>query len=414
MTATDKKLILLFGFIVTFSWISQSLMDLAILILVFLFLYQNRTTLPDEFKKLSSIKLVISAFVGYFVVAVLGALINAHSDYAAANNLGKFVWILQLLFFFIVASKIAWRPFFQKNTQTIIQFFAWATFIPVLAGFNVYLFEGVDIFFVEPTDYRIIGLLNSATYHGLIGGLIYSFLLPLIVFNWKNLSINSKIQASVLLTLVFLSTVLTLTRGVWISVISASVVFLYFLKYKKFIITIAVVAIMALVVFWVPVTSIIRARSNSDGCRVKILNTHWRMFKEFPILGGGYRDNLRDIKPYWPENNIGPCRHLRDHGNHAHNQYLNVLATTGLLGFICFTFFHLYFLTLTVRLIKKYKTDTTMYPVSVSLLCMQVFFMISNLTETSFEYGKVRTVLLVAWGLVLALSYKKQPAEING
>ena len=102
--------------------------------------------------------------------------------------------------------------------------------------------------------------------------------------------------------------------------------------------------------------------------------THWTIFKSHPLLGIGYRDNLRSIKEYWPESEVATCRHLRDNGNHAHNQYMNVLATTGILGFLFFIAFYGYFIILNLQLLKIYRNDKLHYPLCVSLLMMQIFF----------------------------------------
>lgn len=71
--------------------------------------------------------------------------------------------------------------------------------------------------------------------------------------------------------------------------------------------------------------------------RIEYLKAAFRIFKKYPILGAG-TDNFRlafertRTKKYWSiEYNMAPHR--------AHNEYLNVLATQGIIGFIAICIF---------------------------------------------------------------------------
>ena len=395
------------------AWISQSLMDVfifalfitAIVILIPIFWSRSKPIRSDQSvpAKTISTQFIFASFGGYFIVAVLGAVFNADSDYETTGNLSKFVWMLQFVLFYWTALQIDWTRLMSDRLKTIFQFFAWTSLVPVLYGFNIYLFEGVDIVTLQKTSYRIIGLLNSATYHGLVGGLIFCFLLPIFLLNIRRLTWNTIVLSLICLSLIIASTTLTMTRGVWLSLFISGIVLVYFLNFKKLLLATLVIAGVGVAYFQTPIRSMIHTRSNSDSCRIKLIQTHWTIFKSHPLLGIGYRDNLRSIKEYWPESEVATCRHLRDNGNHAHNQYMNVLATTGILGFLFFIAFYGYFIILNLQLLKIYRNDKLHYPLCVSLLMMQIFFLVSNMTETSFEYGKVRTVLLIVWAVVLAL-----------
>lgn len=412
MFNNDKKLLALLGLIITTAWISQSLMDFCILALLGFLISNWKQFLSLKLFATLQNKVIFTAFAGYFAVAVIAAIFNAHPDYDTFGNLSKFVWILQFLLFYWAAIQIDWSKLLADRLQNIFHFFAWATLIPIVYGFNIYLFEGVDIITLQQTSYRIVGLLNSATYHGLVGGLLFCFLLPLCLFNLRRLNWNTRLLNLIYFTLILISTTLTMTRGVWVSLFISGIVLVYFLNFKKLLLSTIVVALIAVAIFQDPIKTMINNRANSDSCRVKILQTHWTIFKTYPLLGLGYRDNLRSIKEFWPESEAAHCQHLRDNGNHAHNQYLNVLATTGVLGFLFFISFYFYFIVLNLKLLSTYRShhyyhnSGLYYPLCVSLLMMQVFFMVSNMTETSFEYGKVRTVLLIVWAVVLALSKK--------
>ena len=408
MISNEKKLLVILGLTMSAAWISQSLMDLCILILLGVLNLNMKQFLGLRLFESRQSKLIFSSFIGYFIVSVLTAIFNAHAGYDSLGNLSKFVWVFQFLLFYWAAMQIDWSDLMSSQLQNIFKFFAWTSLIPIIYGFNIFLFEGVDLISLQQTGYRIVGLLNSATYHGLVGGLLFCLLLPICLMNLRRLNWNTILLNLVYLSLLFASATMTMTRGVWLSLLISGVVLIYFLNFKKLILSAAAVTLVGIAIFQTPIKTMIQARSSSDSCRVKLLQTHWTIFKTYPFLGMGYRDNLRSIEEYWPESEIANCRQLRDFGNHAHNQYLNVLATTGLLGFLFFISFYLYFIVINLKLLAAYRNDSLHYPLCVSLLMMQIFFMVSNMTETSFEYGKVRTVLLIVWAVVLAVYAKRR------
>lgn len=391
----------LIGFIGISSWISQSLMDFAIVILFFLLAFSY---IKNHSSRFVNIPVVLSfSILGYFLVACLGYIINARPEANASENLAKFMWVFQLTLFYVATRSIDWIKVAGVDVKKVLRFFIWLSLAPSLYAFNIYLFEGVDIITMKQTGFRAIGLLNSATYHGLIGGLLFSFMTPLVIIRWSSFDRDVKITSIICLVIIFMSTVLTMTRGVWLSLFAAITIIILILKQWKLGLSVIIGATIAAGFLAQPLENFLKHRSGSDNCRVKLIETHIRIFQSYPLLGIGYRDNLREIKDFWPASEIGNCAHLRDDGNHAHNQYLNVLATTGLLGFLLFMTFHLYFLIINILLIKKINRNEPVFALITSCFVVQIFFWVSNLTETSFEYGKVRILLLITWAIVLSV-----------
>jgi O-antigen ligase len=111
----------------------------------------------------------------------------------------------------------------------------------------------------------------------------------------------------------------------------------------------------------------------------------------------GYRDNMRNLSDYWPpELNDKECDEFRTEGSQAHNQYLNVAATTGTLGLLFFLTIILYFLSLNVSWFRKEHSLN-----SLICLTLQVYFLLSCMTEITFEFSKIRYLILGVWAVVI-------------
>ena len=129
------------------------------------------------------------------------------------------------------------------------------------------------------------------------------------------------------------------------------------------------------------------AYNNSNAQRVSQAKMAWEAFKEKPILGQGYRSlEERDlsIKQKYGINH-------KDFTGHAHNNHLEILATTGILGFIAY-FMWLFFW---FKEILKAKSSPW-YPFLISLL---VYFIISSLAQSSIIDSEFSFTFYTFFGL---------------
>lgn len=378
-----------------------------------------------EFFKDSVNRRVLIATLLYFIICALSLFLNAN-PLADKLALFKFQWILHIFIY-------AWAGivFFRRLDAPKIDFlrfgFNFSRFnlvflvllaIPVLYGFNVFFNNGFDLLASRITGMRAVGLINSATYHGILSGAWFLVFVSLAL--WTRVSKNSFSWFSAAVTgffifALFAAAVSTFTRGVWLSVTATLVVSaIYFFRRRlmsKFaFITFGICFLLAGATGYFQfskIESLLKSRWGSDQCRIELMRSHIRMAQEYPLLGIGYRDNLRSIKEYWPESNATDfCKEHRSNGNQAHNQYLNALGTTGILGLLLFLSFHFLFLKETLALLKRTHIAELSYGLLSVCLVIQIFYLITYMTESTFDYGKVRTLLLVAWGLVLAVRFK--------
>ncbi|MGZ3692413.1 MAG: hypothetical protein ACXVAX_12975, partial [Pseudobdellovibrio sp.] len=72
-------------------------------------------------------------------------------------------------------------------------------------------------------------------------------------------------------------------------------------------------------------------------------------------------------------------------------------ATTGLLGLLCYLSLVIYFLVLNYKWYKWTKSDLALVALS-----LQTYFIFSCMTEVTFEFAKIRIIILTVWALVVS------------
>lgn len=131
-------------------------------------------------------------------------------------------------------------------------------------------------------------------------------------------------------------------RGGWLGFL-LGVPFLFLKEHtKKFLIGVLGVALLGGGVFLgsQKVRDTFLNRQGSNEQRIHFFQTAYAAFKEKPILGFGYRNFEANSKEIKKRHNIG-SQHF---AGHAHNNALEHLASTGLLGLIAFCVFALLWL----------------------------------------------------------------------
>ncbi|MCC2678946.1 MAG: hypothetical protein K0R29_1522 [Pseudobdellovibrio sp.] len=391
----------LIGLAIVATWVSQSVLDfatglIAVLAVVSLFRAETRAELFSN----SNLNRVFPWMAVYFVVACLGYYFNGRPEADVLFCLTRFSWILLLY-------TLAWGfRYFDENRPSLKWFF-YLLLIPALYGFNIFFnSNGTDWLKGKFADGRIIGLVQSATYHSHIGGF-----LAVVLICWLHLKYFESYKKSFFSSLfsqktlhwlvaliVFLSVLFSQTRGALLSIIVALGIF-FLVKHGWGFVKWVVAPLMVLAVFLyfkIPVMDYL-VRKDGDGCRKLLALVHVEMVKTHPLLGIGYRDNMRQIADYWPEHLRSPnCEWARVEGSQAHNQILNVAGTTGLLGLFSYLGIVIWFFILNIRWYRQDRSD-------LALVCLiaQIYFQMSCLTEISFEFAKIRVLVLMVWALVV-------------
>ncbi|MBX3039187.1 MAG: O-antigen ligase family protein [Bdellovibrionaceae bacterium] len=376
---------------------SQMLLDLCLVLSWFYLLYRKfgpgKNSAPTApFFQLIGIEWAV---LGYLVIAVLSLALNAPEPKPWFYALRKFTWIADLYLMTWLFSNA------RIKARSALIFFCMAFLLP-----NLYAIYGF-IAGVDPITgnqvLRIVGLVNSATYHAHGNGAVLVFFLTLLTLFTPQLPRRLQFGAWTAMLLMSISLLLTYTRGIWISVTIASLFLFLSLGRRYAMIGISVVMGGVLTLF--ALLPSIQNRvidtfnvAHGDQVRKNLYKVFWEMIKDHPLIGIGYWDQYRQIETYWPRIGL-PANYFT---SHAHNQYLNVLGTTGVLGLFFFLSIVIYFLSLNISLYRK-STGFAKRAFLLALLVVQIEYYVACVTDVTFEYAKLRAIMLLTWAFLIAI-----------
>lgn len=393
---------------------SQTLLDVALVVLFsgFLFeLYKKRQSVNSNAVVTDAQVPWIGiewAFAGYLLVIILGFIFVAAPGVEVGFALKKFVWIANFYLLIYAFQRARLKP------MPMLYWFSGLFLAPNIYAISTY-FTQYDPIAKTNLLGRVIGMVSSATYHAHGNAVVFVFFSALLYFYFRKLTVRMKVLAAMAYGLWGLSIFLTFTRGIWLAIFVSSFLMLLLLSFRKA----ALLVMTSLLVFtaayytWPAFRETVTetgSRKQSDE-RENLLMTNYKIFFDHPFLGLGYTENTRRIGEYWDELAM-PENYIK---SHAHNQFINVLAGTGVFGlffFICFIYF---FLKKNWLLLRSTNRMQTPFRYSLLFACFwaQFEFLLACLTDVAFEYAKIRSLLILVWALVIALEIKPSIAIEN-
>lgn len=229
--------------------------------------------------------------------------------------------------------------------------------------------------------------------------------LPTEELGWSNRQRNLLLLAT---TLGFLALLGTLTRGAWLAFIVAGfVVWARLLKPKNraYLVGGFLLAIMAM--FFIPgvgerLRGLFNFNDDTYGVRFQLWRANWAMFLDHPLLGVGYGTNSDHLPEYYERLGIAD-----GFVSHAHSNYFQILAGVGGLGFLLFYGLAILLFWRSAKLVNQAK-DNWSRVLALGVVGAQIHFHIGGLSECNFSDGEVNHLLLVLWGLVIALPFQVQ------
>lgn len=380
------------------SVVSQSLLDLFTVLLALGLLVdfiKNPQTTKKMFKTFGN-EIAILAYLG---VVIIGYAVNATDGAEIGRGLAKFMWLPNMYIYYYAFVKS--RLKFESNR--LILYFSLLYLIPNLYAVYTYIigYDFLSFKFIA----RSVGIVNSATYHAHGVALIFIPFFISVFFRWSKLTKITQAFAGLALLLFIGSVMVTLTRGAWLIMLVSVPVFLGFINYKYLLGLMAtgITVGALLLVFWSGLRDRVdmNREENHTSERQNLMAVNFQMWGDYPWLGIGYGENQRRNREYWDraEWNM-PSDYIT---SHAHNQFLNVLSTTGLAGLFCYLLFYVNFLAENVRELKKSVKGSKRYQLLLLCLVWQIGFTVSCLTDVTFEYAKLRVLALIPWALLLVL-----------
>ena len=409
---------------------SQSVMDLFSTLLC-LFCVYDLFWLQDPQAKLTQLKkwkvlfpklFVGSLFLIWWIIVAIGLFLNDYQHAPVAKVLINFKWI----FIWYVLVHV-----FRRVPVTSKQLF-WSSLIVLTTTiYSLVLFfmkydPGEDMWFESLASMRSGGVFyNPMTYAHSFAMILFVLLGAILGASFekqppsnKPPSIKSCFQSLwsteetqwkswftfISFVLLFISVFLSMTRGVWAGIFVGLLMMAFLIRPLLGCVTtvLAGLSIGVLFMTWKTfadrIMHVFDYQNNYDLQRVTLWKANWQIFLDHPWFGMGYTENARRLVEYYAKMGIPEERHFV---SHAHNQYLHMLAGTGVFGLVIFLSVLLFFLVITW---KAWRLETQRFTKFVLLGCLsaQVCFHLGALTEANFEHSKVRFVLMLVWAFATA------------
>jgi O-antigen ligase len=328
------------------------------------------------------------ALLAFSAMAILSVIFNQDIISSGYKNISKTKYfiigalsIIPLDFYFNQYLKGEEKT---KVFSTLLRTFLLGATIATLAGL-VGFFTGFNpILFKVVSSERNSGMFGMLmTYAHSIA--LFCTLLIAIIVNRKLLNKyipNWALAVTFLIT--FYGLFATYTRGAMIACLAS----LIFIHKKVAIVLISIIVIISVYLsvfrFQYFSTNIVRQGSNNQ--RMGLLLGAIEAFKERPILGYGYQN----YEPHSEEIKIKYNLADPHFKAHAHNNFIEILATTGILGFVMMVAWLVFWIIEVFQ--KKGLTRRLVFPFIVT-------FLVGSFTQVTFNDGEVQFFFLVIYAL---------------
>lgn len=387
------------------SLISQSLLDLfsILSIIMVLWIGFEKKMFKELFQKIG----IEWAFIGFFITCFVGIVWNTGGFYwEHLKPLVKFNWMIHI--YFMIAAFKLWLP----KAEDALKLLLGLSLIP--SGYAIATkIAGYDFLVPErPLEGRVIGMVNSATYHAHASAILFVFCAALLfsIFNRRKIS---SWMYSIAFALLAVSIYFTYTRGAILAVVVALLIGLIVRNWKHALFFgIGLATILLFVSKTDPFLSKRVEHTNisqeTNSGRIGLLNAHFQMFLDHPALGMGYDiyKNSPSAIEYTKKFNVPEYLH----DSHAHNQFLQILSSTGIIGFLFFSTIVIFLFWQSIKLMQI-QSKSTLPPLIPAVFWTQGCICLLFLTDQSFEYAKIRFVILAVWALTLTLTFSVGPSN---
>lgn len=344
---------------------------------------------PLKFKELS---LSQWSLLGLIDVILLSVLVNWSSLGDPVGNLMKSKYFV-LTFLGMYAYREVWKSAFldPKKQKILLYLFLVSTTVATLSGL-VGLATGFNpLRFKEAChETRACGLFGMYMTYGYGIGMASVLMVGLFIYKERiqNLISLPFLYACTLINI--LGLYLSFARGAWIG-FAVALPFFFFKEHKKAFVGLVVGVCLAsgallLVSPTVRETFFAADRLTSNDMRISTYKATFEAFKEKPILGLGYRNFESESTRI--KNQYGLA--FPDISGHGHNNFLEHLASTGILGFAMVVTFHLFWL------LEMYRRDDIVGKVVFPFI---ICFAVSGLFQYSFGDGENLFMLLMVYAL---------------
>lgn len=392
-----------------FSWLS------VVLILVILSVQWDRRVTVDG----NTWLFVDAILFGFLAIVMLGALMADQESVGFVTIVGRVRWIIIYL---LVRTGLrwVWTPNYQAIHLFLIGFMGLTGAYAIVQHFTgidlvrdsnravVPLTYAADL--LTPLSWRAAGLYSSSMTYGHSAALAVGFPLALLITGAVT-GPRLKWFLTICGALVFTGILASYTRGAWLAA-AACLLTVGAFAGRKVLISLALAGVLLvggayaiLPDFRARVASFVDPKNVSNQERVNIWLANLEMVKDRPVVGVGYGENERLIGSYYEKMGIEGME------GHAHNNFLQVLSGTGILGALLFIAIGLYFLFINWRVWQMLPVERRWERgLVLGIFGAQIAMHVGGLTECTFKDAEINHhyIFLLAVVSMLYLNVKSE------
>lgn len=363
--------------ILSFISIAAGNIFLGIAVLLFLMcVYKKKAIIDKDIKK-------YYYAIGFFVLTMLSSAFFS-GDIVYGLKRWADMWVWRLMPFAVITCCVK-----KEDSIKILK----ASCLGISIGILCLIYQGVS------GDGRAAGFFgHPMTFAGYL-----CMYLPLFLLGYfENLfGVKYKYVSGIMFLAGFAALIFNGTRGAWIAVaMTAGILLLYYMVRNKrnFIVGIILVAVCCGILvnnsaFMHRMSTITNNKYQSNSERLLMWNSAWNMFKDHPVFGvglGQYKDNYQQkyISPKAKEPNL----------EHAHNNFMQMLAENGMVGFLGFMTMFTYIIWHNFR---KFLTSKNIY--SLAICAVTITLLLQGFTEFNFGNSAVVKAYWLILGCLVAL-----------
>jgi putative inorganic carbon (HCO3(-)) transporter len=341
-----------------------------------------------------SVLLVVSAFPSVIISEDFTRAINDWSSY----------WLL-LVYFMVAANLSAHRV---RETAFWVLFAA--TIVSSLVAF-VQRAGGFDFWFIHiGAKHRAQSTLFTMTFAGILYQAIilnFSVALRKGIKGWRTIVLWAGLAVQ------FTAIILTVTRGAWVALFAGLAAVCLLIRNKTVLLVSAAAVAVVLVFAFVSADyygrslSPVRFVRNMDieaSTRLVLWDISWDLFKKHPLLGVGMGDFSTEASKLVGDRRVTTI-------TDAHNVYLQVLATSGLVGFLPFVLFWVVLLRTLFRFKRRLEKGSLEWHYAVAAIGVTAAVLFGALTENNVGDEEVFIAFMFILGLTRSAEYVSGRAD---
>ncbi len=346
-----------------------------------------------KISKLKEFKFLNYILLLYFIAELLSRIFAIYPEIALP---GLKRLLLFLIFFASIIEFYSLDLLYKSLLGILI-------FNSAISVFEISLF--IPKFLNEYKDIGVsevrLDLFNHYLTIGEIKLLLFLSAFPLL-FSKEKLLIDKKYWVIILIP-ILISLIITQSRNVYLALFICLLIFGIFRNRKFLLIYLISLLILFIILpedFQSRTKSIVDLKHPSNETRIRMWETGFRIFLDYPVLGIGDA-KMREIYSEYQT----PLTDVE--GSHFHSNYIMILVTTGLTGFILFLGIMICLFYYTLVFLKRIKSEQQKLMIWGTLLIL-IGFNIFGITEWSFGDHEVMTVFLylISFPFIIKLNSK--------